>query len=991
MGVRRTVDEDFALSALSARSRPAAATRAYGRTEETRRLEQAFEAASNGETRTVFVLGPDGSGKSFLVRAFLRSLPARGQRILEGSSRGREREPYGVWRILLDTLCQQLLGSGKFTAERSRRRIHTKLSGIARCLVDLAPDFSLLLGDVSPIPPLGPSAAQARLCLAIQRLLRAVRQPRTPTVLFIDDLQACDEGSHRILEDLLTSPRLGGLLAIVACQADGGASSLLARNVIDALTRRGLEPERIQVGPLPRDAAVQTLQESLQLEDDDARELVELLEPRTGTHPLMLRQFVDYLYERGLLEFRAGKGFVWDRDLVRNSEIPESIAGLISARIARLAEAERTILAVSSCMRAPLDCSAIASVAGLELARVEAIVERLCEQGVLAARTAGLEFSHARIRSSCQVALTPDRRVRLHVDLAREHLRTLAGNTPSGEQAAEITDHLLCTADSLPEDLRSVLIDFELIAGQSKAAAGAWAHAYSYLEDVCRRMSHNPTAHSSRVEAHLLASECAYRLRRFQEASDTLDDVAEEQCSAAECVQLALKRIQVLSVTQTPEACTAFVVDVLRSFGIRWPEHPSLLRVWVATQHIRWRIHGKDSSRVLHRAESIDLAWLAPVLLLAPAGAVLLRTNVRLVMLASALALRRYLRYGYVSRPGFTIAAHAYVSFRLLRDGRYARHCMELAEALDQQAPDPVYHTRTRVLFHGTLLPHLEDRRKAVAPLSELADSALELGDIEFSSYARFLRGLLLALAGDPVELVHQRLQSLSQWVKSMGHSYPEAILLAEAYAILREPRPNLDVWSSEADEKLRQFGELPYIRTLWAMILCLHHRFDLALVHSDALGERLHLVGPFVHVADHSLYRGLACGALARRCRGRQRRLHVRQLRRSITWLRRWAREGPDFVHMLLMLEAESALTAGRSARAGSLFEAAARRAQRQEFLHHAAFAHERCAELRENAGRTLDAQRSRAQARELYDAWGALSKLSLFDRTTGSAAGPL
>jgi hypothetical protein len=91
---------------------------------------------------------------------------------------------------------------------------------------------------------------------------------------------------------------------------------------------------------------------------------------------------------------------------------------------------------------------------------------------------------------------------------------------------------------------------------------------------------------------------------------------------------------------------------------------------------------------------------------------------------------------------------------------------------------------------------------------------------------------------------------------------------------------------------------------------------------------------------------------------------------------LRRWAKHGPDFVHMASFLEAELARLAGDESRARALYDAAAQRALEQRFVHHAALAHERRASMLVGLRRETEASASLARAVALYREWGAEPK---------------
>jgi hypothetical protein len=78
----------------------------------------------------------------------------------------------------------------------------------------------------------------------------------------------------------------------------------------------------------------------------------------------------------------------------------------------------------------------------------------------------------------------------------------------------------------------------------------------------------------------------------------------------------------------------------------------------------------------------------------------------------------------------------------------------------------------------------------------------------------------------------------------------------------------------------------------------------------------------------------------------------------------------------MVLMLEAERARLAGDSRRARAMYEKVSRRAQQQDWPHHAALAQERLARMLVDLRRRTEANSAFNQAIHFYRDWGAAAK---------------
>jgi hypothetical protein len=289
-----------------------------------------------------------------------------------------------------------------------------------------------------------------------------------------------------------------------------------------------------------------------------------------------------------------------------------------------------------------------------------------------------------------------------------------------------------------------------------------------------------------------------------------------------------------------------------------------------------------------------------------------------------------------------------------------------------------MYRPRTELQIHGLLRPWWTRRRQALAPLEQVAESMREVGDLEYSYYARFLKSAYGALAGQIVAATEESLEEIARDVQRRGHRYPQPERCLHAYRLLRAGSASLeaDLATSDAWIAGNPGSAEPFVRTMWLMVLCVFGRHDLSFEQSEKLGRKLFKVSPYVHVSDHTFYRGIAAAELGHGARGPKRRQYARELRTCLRRLRGWARSGPDFAHMVTLLEAERMSLRGRETAARKLYPQAARAAREQEYPHHAALAHERHARSLLRERRETEAAAALREAIGLYEAWGAVAK---------------
>jgi predicted ATPase len=974
-----SVDPRFELGSAEAPDRPRFLRTVHGRAAESARLELLLARASEGEMHAVVIRGEAGVGKSALVDALRpRIVEARGYLALGKFELGRER-PYGAWIAVVESLAQQILIESDARLERWREELRAGLGNIARVLVDLVPDLGVILGDVPAVPPLGSSETQARFALALQRLLRAYAAHARPLAIFLDDLQWSDAGSRFVLEELLSGESLAGLLLIVAHRADAVVPGHPITELLERLAVRGVALHLIELQPLGRSPMVAMLAEALGRTPQAIEPLAALIERKTANLPLLVRQFVEHIHERELLRYEPGTGWSWDGAQIAAADIPDGAVALMTAKIDRLEPASRAVLQFASCVGTEFDVELLCELERGERTELVQQLYDLCDAGLLAPSPSGFRFTHDRIREAAQGSLSESERARLHYETAR----LLLARTPEAERAAralELVEHLNLGLACVGEQLRTTVIQLNLVAGERTMAAGAAATAGRYFA-VARSLFGEDDwerDHGLGLTLHLQSAESAFQCGELAEAQRLLDALDRRGLSRLELAQVVVKRLHVLALTREPEDTASYTLSVLRSLGISWPLHPSALRVRWAMRGVLRLLSTHDPDTLLRRATQLDPEWIAPLLLLSAGGSALLRVDIHLAALASCHAMRCILKYGYLARPGFSLAVFAYLTHTILGDAERARRLATLALDWSRRVPDALYGPRAQLQLHVALEPWLMPRREALRSMPRVAEDASEVGDPEFANYARFLERNDLALAGDPVAVAEQRMRELAEAVARSGHRYPAPAECSAVLGLLVDPGSvPLEQVSAEARARLaaKTHSAEPHACTLWLMVLCVYGRYDLALAQSDALGARLFQVVPYVHVADHTFYRGLACAALASEPAAPWRRLRA-DLRRCLRRLRRWAKHGPDFVHMASFLEAELARLAGDESRARALYDAAAQRALEQRFVHHAALAHERRASMLVGLRRETEASASLARAVALYREWGAEPK---------------
>ena len=290
-----------------------------GRDAELAALRTSYDAAAEGQGGAVEIVGDAGMGKSRLLDELLRDVAAE---VLW--SRGdvyASSTPYHP----LQRLLREQLGLPQL-AERAalERELTAIVAGVAPALLPWLPLIGIVAGLDLPltaaVEALAESFRQERLEAATSELLGLVLTG--PTVIVFDDAHFMDEASLSLLRRL--------------------AHDVASRPWLIVVTRRPIGPalqanevRRLELAPLTTAASQ------------------ELLAAATGDNPLPVHR------ERALVERAAGNP-LFLRELIASGglvELPDSVEGVVAARIDRLSPVERNLLRSAAVLglRVPLD------------------------------------------------------------------------------------------------------------------------------------------------------------------------------------------------------------------------------------------------------------------------------------------------------------------------------------------------------------------------------------------------------------------------------------------------------------------------------------------------------------------------------------------------------------------------------------------------------------------------------------------------------------
>ncbi|MEO8199875.1 MAG: tetratricopeptide repeat protein [Gemmatimonadota bacterium] len=434
-----------------------------GRETETGALQQALQDALRGEGRFVTVMGEAGMGKSRLLLELRGQIRDARAGLIQG--RCEPSESGTTYLPFVEALRDWLREESGTGPGLSAHTVVSQFRRLSDELEEFYPLYLHLLGLPSPEYPTPRHLHGEHYRLAMQEALAAfvtLVAQRQPTALLLEDWHWADDASHGALQQIVELVTTCPLLVVVSCRSGH--------------QRTWGTPDHhlpLSLDPLDVVSSGSMLRSILHVESAPS-ELIAIVHERAGGNPFFLEEIIQALLEDDSVQVRNGNtvlagGF----DTIK---LPDTVQGVIRARLDRLDRGAREVLRV-------------ASVVGSEFTR--AILEHVMEPGPLpralqTLKAAGIiqqmrvvpepayRFKHVLTREAAFTSLLEHQRKELHgrVGEAIEALYVHALD----EHLARLVEHF-SRAEHWPKAVR-----YALLAAERTGALSQFAESLDILE-----------------------------------------------------------------------------------------------------------------------------------------------------------------------------------------------------------------------------------------------------------------------------------------------------------------------------------------------------------------------------------------------------------------------------------------------------------------------------------------------------------------------------
>ena len=907
----------------------------YGRANEQQTLLNAYsKVVSQKNTQVSIISGYSGVGKSRLVKEIQRPIIEKHGYCVSGKyEQYKKPSAYFSLAQAFTELIEQLLGESAESLEQWRHIFQKALQDNGQLLIELVPEFALIIGLQPALAELPPEEARNRFHNTINQFIEALGQQNKVTSIFIDDMQWADIATVQLLEHIVENNRSQNLLLILAYRDNEVSKAHPLNQLLIDIKNSQAFHSHINLLPLDAMAISQFIATSLALDLNEIQSLVDVIIAKTAGNPFFIKEFIKSLTEQGILTKNSQNQWQWDKQLSHSLAATDNVIELMALRLTHVSKAGQSILHHAACIGSLIPIELLSQVLDISSKNIERELRPLIADGLLIAYSHNqkvdalekIKFSHDKIQQAAYLLTNPVPKSLIHYKVAQYYLTPSDLNSEelqtTEERIFDYIEHLnLAASLYLEQDKQTLLAYFNNVAGQKALEVNDYNGALYYFEQAENYLinQHWQDEYQLCFDLALGKAKVLYFTQdynqgnlHFQRSNALLTQVID---------QAQFANLQVLSLIAQNKMQQAFDlgISIIKTIGISLPETPEALNYLAIEQYYQ-----KDNIA--------DLANLSPMT--NESQLLALDTLNAIQTPAYLLSPMEYMRIAYASlelclTAGLSpLSAKVFVTHGLLLCGAFSRFeeglaFAALARIVNQQYPSESIHVEIEFTRNASINHWTSSLKDTIKPLEKNFYQGIECGSIEYAFHSALFQSMYSLFSGEDLTKCQANFSRHVAIMKSKKQNYQLVMMQVwqQFITTLQAKNSNIDdLQGQHFDEatQLKILNDTQNVTTLFTYHLArmiqaylfddnvqAYAQMELAQQYQSSVVSLYHF-GEFQFYA--SLINARHLRKLALEPNDDAFQAQIEKLKASLVLLEQWAASAPEnYAHKAYLIKAE-------------------------------------------------------------------------------------
>ncbi|MBP7281409.1 MAG: AAA family ATPase [Leptospiraceae bacterium] len=966
----------------------------YGRTKEINQIIDTFKTVTTGNTKLILISGRSGIGKSALINEVNKPITEYKGYFASGKYDQFKRAiPFHAIAQAFQSLIQQVLTSSQEEIVLWKKNLLQALGSNGQVLVDIIPELENLIGKQPVAVELGASESMNRFNLVFQNFIQAFCTKEHPIAIFLDDLQWADNPSISLIQTILSNPEMKYLYLMLSFRDNEVLPTDPFYMMLEALKKSGFTYKEILLEPISVSDITHLVSDTLSCEQTKAKELATILFEKTKGNPFFVNATFKSLYDKDLLVYKDGI-WSWDISQIQNIKMSENVIDLMVSKVKELSPDQIELLKLAACVGDSFPLDTFFSLTDQEIDVVNQELTTISNEGFLLLTKEQVRFVHDKVREATYSLIGEEERIRYHYKIGR----LLLENTTLELLEDRIFDILeqLNLGKSLIHSYEEQLelIGLNLKAGKKAKSSTAYQPAFNFLKQGAEILLENKWEmhYELCLEIYKELAECEYLLTHFSEADKLFAYILENAKTPLD--KISVIHIQLRQKTSEQKGEEAFRIgfEVLEQFGFKLPDlnKPETTQMLFMEQLGEYKqlLAERPIASLFDLPEMSDPKMKEAISMITNLGDIAILLKSEMLPLMSILGVNLSLKYGNTIVSPISYVMWGVINNLGFKDFNSGYEFGQLSIKLNQEKFPSDLILGKIYAFYGWNIHHYKHHT-----MNDL-DFAKKGYEVTMANsdlvYATYFVIMFLKVAFNIGQTLDEVIE-YGERAKIFANKYGQMVTFAFSNPTLMTALALQGKTESPTSLNNSEFSEEEYIKNFSAFGSPTSYfylrRFQLFYLFGEY--EKSLKILPdvekyFLHMPAHIayteffFYKALLFLSLSTSSNEEEQKRRDEIFAEAYGLLKLWSEHCEDnFLHLLLLVEAEKARVEGRDLEAMQLYEKAIESARKYEYIQNAAIANELACKFYMSKGLEKVAATYLKDAQYLYGFWGATAKV--------------
>lgn len=572
----------------------------YGREEHVSTMIELFNESKNGSKNTLFISGPSGIGKTFLIKKAIRPLVTTSGIFITGKCKSISKNiPYEPFIEALNQLIGPILIEQKEIKNIWKESILKAVGSNGRIITELLPEMEQIIGEQPPLPVLSGEENKNRINAVLLKFLNVFITSTRVFILFIDDIQWIDNTTLSLLKYIIASKSIKSFL-LIAAYRDNEISEFHSLTVFkNEITSYGIPYTKINLKPLELNSINQMMDETIKADMSKNLMLSEMALKYTEGNPLYLKEFMWKIYSEKLLKFEDSTGWQWNSKGIINLYESENFVTAMVSRMNNLPAKAQLFLKYAACIGAPFTPTIISEMMQVNEDELKEIADALTHEGFLQSADSKLRFTHDRVLESAEAIIDNKEENALINYRIGKYLFDSITEHENDTNIFVIANHFNIAIEILTPEEKIKLMEINFKAGEKAKRSAAYELAlvfYYKAADIADKQTLN---NEEKIKIYHECFTCEYLNGNYEKAYGLFSLMMNLCKTNFEKVKVYKTNVLLLMHLSKPEMAIDMGLIGLKMLGVKIPKKPGRIELFIEYLKAKFWLHRKNYDMLL--------------------------------------------------------------------------------------------------------------------------------------------------------------------------------------------------------------------------------------------------------------------------------------------------------------------------------------------------------------------------------------------------------